>query len=343
MATGIQTNGHPAAGPAATGGPRSDRFLGTGWPRALWLGGAVLFVAMLVHIGVLVATGGPWTGPVSLRKPATFAETGWLVAWSVALILPTLRTRAWQRHVIGASTLLFGLGETAIMAVQAWRGVPSHYNFSTPFDAALMRGGAAGTAGIFLVGMVVLLVAAIRSDPAGPVLRLGVVAGVVVVLVACLIGLVMIFNNSGVYQGSVGADFIQRTGRGGYLGPDPATAGREYLLLPPFTAGGDLVLPHAIGVHGLILLAVPAVLAGRTALSVRRQRRLVGAAVAAVAVAMALLIGHALRALPLSQLPVPALVVLALCTVTLVAADATIAAAFVRTHPGTREKPGRET
>ena len=42
--------------------------------------------------------------------------------------------------------MLFALGETSIMAVQAWRGVPSHYNFSTPLDVALMRGGAAGTA-----------------------------------------------------------------------------------------------------------------------------------------------------------------------------------------------------
>ena len=48
--------------------------------------------------------------------------------------------------------MLFAVGETAIMAIEAWRGVPSHYNFSTPFDAALMRGGAAGTAGVFLVG-----------------------------------------------------------------------------------------------------------------------------------------------------------------------------------------------
>jgi hypothetical protein len=40
------------------------------------------------------------------------------------------------------------------MAIEAWRGVPSHDNFSTPLDAALMRGAAAGTAGIFLVGTV---------------------------------------------------------------------------------------------------------------------------------------------------------------------------------------------
>src|SRR5438874_7621906 len=172
------------------------------WPRILWIVGTVLLVTMVVHVVALALTGGPVNGPVSLRKPADFAETGWLLAWSVALILPRLRTRAWQRHVIGGATVLFGVGETTVMAIQAWRGVPSHYNFSTPLDAALMRGGAAGTAAIFLVGVVVMLIAALRTPDQPLSLRLGVRAGIVVLLVGCAIGFVMISNNSGVYQGT---------------------------------------------------------------------------------------------------------------------------------------------
>src|SRR5437762_2065919 len=152
------------------------------WPRILWIVGTVLLATMVVHIAALAIRGGPLTGPVSLRKPADFAEAGWLLTWSVALILPRLRTRAWQRHVIGGSAILFGVGETAVMAIQAWRGLPSHYNFSTPLDAALMRGGAAGTAGIFLVGVVAMLVAALRSPDAASV-QLGIRAGIVVLLV----------------------------------------------------------------------------------------------------------------------------------------------------------------
>jgi hypothetical protein len=193
-----------------------------GWPRLLWVTGSILLVTMLVHLAAMVITGGPITGPVSLRKPATFAEAGWVLAWSVALILPLLRTRVWQRHFIGGSVVLFALGETSIMAVQAWRGVPSHYNFSTPFDAALMRGGAAGTAGIFLIGVAIMLVAAWRSHIRPPSVRLGVLAGIAVLLVGCAIGFVMISNNSGVYQGSFGSGFGDRTS--GYLGPSAAAA-----------------------------------------------------------------------------------------------------------------------
>ena len=299
-----------------------------GWPRVLWLTGTLLLVTMVAHVAALVVTGGPVTGPVSLRKPATFAETGWLTAWSVALILPTLRTRAWQRHAIGASVLLFVLGETAIMAVQAWRGVPSHYNFSTPLDATLMRGGAAGTAGVFLAGVGVLLFAALRSGAGSASLRLGVRAGIAVLLVGCAIGFVMISNNSGVYQGRVGAGFADRASA--YLGPAPATVGPEYLLLRPATAGGDLVLPHAIGVHGLVLLAVPAVLLARTAMRPSRQVRVIALALASVAGALALLLVHAFRQLPLAQLHPLALATLAVCATTLLAAETTVAAAVLK-------------
>ncbi|OLE26132.1 MAG: hypothetical protein AUG44_13945 [Actinobacteria bacterium 13_1_20CM_3_71_11] len=297
------------------------------WPRILWIAGTVLLATMVVHIVALAIRGGPVTGPVSLRKPADFAETGWLLTWSVALILPRLRTRAWQRHVIGGSAVLFGVGETAVMAIQAWRGVPSHYNFSTPLDAALMRGGAAGTAGVFLVGVVVMLVAALRSPDAASV-KLGIRAGIVVLLVGCAIGFVMVSNNSGVFQGAFGTGFGNRTA--GYLGPDPATVGHEYVLLRPQTHGGDLVLLHAIGVHGLALLALPAVLLARTALPAARQLQLIATAVGAVGVAMAILLVQALRQLPLDQLHPVLLGVLVLCLAALVAAYAGIAVALLK-------------
>lgn len=300
----------------------------TGWPRVLWVIGTVLLVTMVVHIAALVITGGPVSGPVSLRKPATFAETGWLTAWSVALILPALRTRAWQRHVIGTTMPLFSVGETAIIGFQAWRGVPSHYNFTTALDAALMRGGAGGTAGIFLIGVIVLLVAALRSSDTSPSLRLGVCAGITVLLAGCMIGFVMISNNSGVYQGAVGAGFARQTA--GYLGPDAATVGPQYGLLRPATQGGDLVAPHIIAIHGLLLLAVPAVLLARTAMTRARQLKVIALAVTSVAVGLALLLAQALRQLPLEALNPLTLTALSLCAIVLLATYVIVGTAVLK-------------
>ena len=304
----------------------------SGWPRALWLTGTLLLVTMVVHVAALAISGGPVTGPVSLRKPATFAETGWLSAWSVALVLPMLRTRAWQRHVVGVATLLFVVGETTIIGIEAWRGVPSHYNFSTPFDAALMRGGAAGTAGVFIIGVIVLLVAALRSDAGPPSVQLGIRAGIVVLLVGCAIGFVMVSNNSGVYQGTFGAGFGDRTSA--YLGPSPETVGPQYLLFRPATAGGDLVLLHAIGIHGLVMLAVPAVLLARTAMPGRRQLGVIGAAVTSVAVAMAILLVQALAQRPLDELHPVALLALTACSLALLWAYASVVLACLRQKQG---------
>jgi hypothetical protein len=146
-----------------------------------------------------------------------------------------------------------------------------------------------------------------------------------VLFMGCAIGLMMIFNNSGVYQGSIGAGFGERTT--GYLGPSPATVGPDYLLIKPATSGGDLVLLHAIGVHGLALLAVPAVLLARTAMPAARQLRVIALAVAAVGIAAVILAAHAFRELPWNQLSALVLAALALCAVALLAAYWTIVAA----------------
>src|SRR5262249_10062130 len=159
--------------------------------------------------------------------------------------------------------------------------------------------------------VVVLLVAALRTPDLTAALRLGVLAGVVVLLVGCLVGFVMVSNNSGVYQGAIGTGFGNRTS--GYLGPDAATVGPQYLLLRPATRGGDLVWLHGIGVHGLVLLGVPAVLLSRTAVPAARQLRVMVVAAGSIAVAMAVLAVQALRQLPLDRLAPVALAVLGAC------------------------------
>lgn len=296
------------------------------WPRTLWLTGTALLAAMLVHVAAMAVLGGAVSGPVSLRKPATFAETGWLLCWMTALVLAVLPIRPWQRNVVGTAVLAFALIEPTVIGVQAWRGVPSHYNFTTATDAALMRGGAGGTAVVLIIGMIVLLVAALRTRHLAPGVRLGTVAGVVVLLVGCAVGLVMIFNNSGVYQGRLGTGFGLT---GAYLGPTAATVGPDYLGFRPGTAGGDLVLPHAIGVHGLLLLTLPALVLARTVLHQRTQLALVAAAVAAVGTALVVLLTHAAHQLPLRDLHPITLTVLAGCAVIVLAVHGVAAQALI--------------
>jgi formate-dependent nitrite reductase membrane component NrfD len=129
----------------------------------------------------------------------------------------------------------------------------------------------------------------------------------------------------------LGSGFRNRTSA--YLGPSPETVGPEYLLLRPSTDGGDLVLPHAIGVHGLVLLAVPSVLLAGTATPPARQLRVIAVAVASVVAALAILLTQAFRHLPLEQLHPLALAALGVCAGALLAAYAGIAAALLKEEP----------
>ena len=265
----------------------------------LWRVGWLLLATLVVHAVALVATGGDIDGPVSLRKPITFAEATWLLCWSVSLALRWVRLGPKPSWFVTGAVVLFGVGETTIMAIQAWRGVPSHYNFTTTFDAVLMRGGAAGLAVVLLAGLVVLLVGVRRSD-APPAVRLGLTAGTLLLLVGCVIGFAMISNMSGVFQGSFGGGFSRA--QAGYAGPPASDVGHEVFAFRPHTAGGDLVLLHAIGVHGLVLLGMPAMLLAGRMMSERERLLRVRLLVGSVVVGLVVLAAHALRQQPWDSL-----------------------------------------
>jgi hypothetical protein len=187
--------------------------------------GGLLFLSGLVHVVVLVVSGGSWTGPVSLRKAATFGLSFGL----------TLATVAWVSHlVVRGRGLLLGsfavtsVVETALVSMQAWRGVPSHFNFSTGFDTAVSMTLAAGgfVIVVTILGMTLAAFRAVgRQDPA---MRLAVRFGFVVLLVSLGVGAAMIAT------GSVAA-----------RGPDPSLA---------YTTAGFLKPAHAVTMHAILVI-----------------------------------------------------------------------------------------
>src|SRR5437773_313986 len=105
-----------------------------GYQKFLMLVGSALLLFAGVHVAVLVTTGGTWTGDVSLRQPVVFGESFGLTCLSLAWIssyLPVSPGRGWRLlGTFGAAAV----GETFLVSMQQWRGVPAFYNISTPFD-----------------------------------------------------------------------------------------------------------------------------------------------------------------------------------------------------------------
>ena len=98
--------------------------------------GAVLFASGLLHLFALFATGSDWSGPLSLRKPALFGISAGVTVWSLIWVLKKLVPR---QHDNRLAFFLAGglLIEVGLITVQQWRGVASHFNRSTPIDAAI--------------------------------------------------------------------------------------------------------------------------------------------------------------------------------------------------------------
>ena len=231
---------------------------------AYWIGG-LLILSGVIHLAVLAASGGTWEGPLSLRKPATFGLSFGLTLINVTFIASFVRLKNRSRTLLLGAFAAACVLETFLVSLQAWRGVPSHFNVETPFDAAVARTLAIG--GSALVAIIVTLTVAIFRHGIGapPPLRLAIRAGFAALVAAQLAGGVMIASGMRlVFAG------------------DPQRA---------YATGGWLKGVHAVLMHGILVLPLLAWLIAKTPWDERRQIRGIraGIAVYALVVAAALL------------------------------------------------------
>jgi hypothetical protein len=229
--------------------------------RAVYSVGGLLILSGMIHGVVLLTSGGGWEGPLSLRKPTTFGLSFGLTlinATFIASFVPLKdRTRTWLLGLFAVAAAL----ETLLVSLQAWRGVPSHFNVETSFDAAVAQALAVG--GFTIVGIIVALTAAAFRDGTGlrPPFRLAIRAGLLALVAAQIVGGVMI---------GAGMRLV--------FSGEPQRA---------YTTGGWLKPVHAVLMHGILVLPLLAWLASRTGWEERTQTRVVniGTAVYAVIVA----------------------------------------------------------
>src|SRR5687767_2220376 len=197
--------------------------------RIGYLIGILLLVSGLIHVGILVLSGASWMGPLSLRKPATFGLSFGLtlltITWVSSFLRLGNRARTLLLSVFASACVL----ETALISLQAWRGVPSHFNIETPFDAFVTQMLAAG--GAILVAIIAALTfISFRATPATPAgMRVAIRTGLAVLLGAMVSGALMIARGmSLVFGGNAQAAYLT----GGSLKPTHAVTMHPVLLLP---------------------------------------------------------------------------------------------------------------
>lgn len=197
--------------------------------RACYLLAAVLISSGLFHLGVLLMTGGSWSGPVSWRKPATFGLSFGLTLATVTWVLSFAAMRSRTRAVLLAAFAFACSVEVGMITVQAWRGLPSHFGV-TGAGAGLLAVGAAGGAVALITTLATATVLAWRPAPdIPPSMRLALRVGFASLMVALALGVYMLAR--GMLISRIGGDV------------DGAFA---------FTAG---IKPgHAATMHGVLVL-----------------------------------------------------------------------------------------
>ncbi|HEX7746407.1 MAG TPA: hypothetical protein VF462_14240 [Micromonosporaceae bacterium] len=261
------------------------------WHRPLMVFvSAMAVLAVVSAVGILadprVLTGAPiWLKP--FKFSVSFVVYGMTLAWMLSLLPRRSRIAEWA----GTAIVAMSLAEMVVIVGQVLRGTTSHYNETTPLNAALWRVMGASImvlfAAHFLIGIVVL-----RQPIADRVATYAVRLGLGLSLLGMLAAVPMVLpsQEAGV-EGIAGAHSVGvRDG-----GPGLPLVGWS-------TTGGDLRIGHFVGLHALQALPILAILLSRflgTRLDERTRVRLLVVAGGAYGVLTVLLTWQALRGQPL--------------------------------------------
>jgi hypothetical protein len=232
-------------------------------------------------------------------KPAKFALSIAVTAATLALLVPhvALPARGGRRAV---ALIVFTAGlEQVIITLQAARGVPSHFNASSALNAALFS-----TMGVAITVMTIAVAYvawfALRRPIADRPLGAGIRFGLVAMLFGSTIAFLMPRPTPGQMQ-------EMRAGRQpaliGAHAVGVADGGPGLPVTRWSTEGGDLRVPHFIGIHALQLLPLLGWRLGRrgrsSAAATARAVRLMAIAGAGTIGLVGVTLAQALRGIPL--------------------------------------------
>ncbi len=194
---------------------------------------ALLGLSGVLHGVVFLVEGGSWEGPVSWRKPIlcgfSLGLTALALAW-ITTFLPRRRRAGWALlGSFGAASV----AEVALIDLQRWRGVPSHFNLSTPFDSAVFSGMGL-LVSVVATDIVIITIWSLFALRAPPSLSLAIRVGLILLVIGQILG-----------------GLIITTGMGQLAEQTPSAFGPNGVI---FGAAGVMKVPHGIALHALQVL-----------------------------------------------------------------------------------------
>jgi hypothetical protein len=239
-----------------------------------WL--AVAFLAgAAVHGAVFLLGDRAWEGPLSWRKPMLFSFSFAAASATIAWIMTFLPRRPEAGLPLAIMFAIASVGETALIAMQAWRREASHFNDRTPFDEGVFIAMGFLIAGVAAV-LVILAIWSFVSLRAPTSLAWSIKLGLGLLVAGLAIGGIIL--REGQAQADLGPpDSPVRFGEAGVMNVPHALAIHALQVLPVlgwillFTRWGEpgrigLVLAAAAGYAAIIVAAIAQAAQGRAPL-----------------------------------------------------------------------------
>ncbi|PGH47033.1 hypothetical protein [Streptomyces sp. Ru87] len=266
------------------------------WHRPLVCLSAVTAVLAVVSTAGLVLDDRVLVGSPIWLKPwkfsVSFTAYCMTLAWMLSLLPRGRRAVWWAGTVVAVASAV----EMAVITGQVIRGRRSHFNQETAFDAMLFN--VMGMTIVVLWGATVVIAVALwRSGTADRAGTWAIRLGTVLALAGAGLGFLMTLPVPGQVRPD---DTVSGAHSVGVVDGGPSMP-----LTGWATTGGDLRVPHFVGMHALQLLPLLLVLLAALAPRLPRLRdprvrlRLVLTASGAYAAVLALLTWQALRGQPL--------------------------------------------
>ncbi|WP_091611834.1 hypothetical protein [Micromonospora mirobrigensis] len=261
------------------------------WHRPLMVFVSVMALLAVVAAVGIVADPRVLLGAPIWLKPFKFAVSFVLYGTTLAWMLSLLPRRSRLADRAGTVVVAMSVAEMVVIVGQVLRGTTSHYNETTPLNAALWQAMGASIMVLFVAHLVIGIVV-LRRPLADRTARYAVGLGLGLTLLGMLAAVPMVLpSRAPGIEGVAGAHSV-----------GVADGGPGLPLVGWSTVGGDLRIGHFVGLHALQALPILAILLsrfGRTWLDERRRVRLLVVAGGAYGVLTVLLTWQALRGQPL--------------------------------------------
>ncbi len=231
------------------------RFIALNRPLAVAV--LALLASLVVALVGLAVDPRVITGAPAWLKPVKFMISGSIYCATFIWLLSYVRGRL--ASIVAWVTALGLLIEIALVTVQAARGTRSHFNVSTPLNAAIWSIMGTIIVGIYAAALLTAILLMRRRLP-DPALTWAVRLGVLISLVG--MGLAYLMTTPTAAQRSAA-----QAGHGmpiaGAHSVGVADGGPGLPIVGWSTVGGDLRAPHFVGLHALQLLPLAAWLLAR--------------------------------------------------------------------------------